>query len=206
MAGKFIVLEGVDQVVLEAQANHLVAWLQEQQFPVIITREPTAGPVGGQVQLALDGRLILDTRTLAVLSVADRMDHLQREEGGILRHLAEGRHVICVGYALADYAHLSDAHLSDAHFSDANISDANISDAVSLEWLIRINQLCVWPDLVIVVDVKTTADDDMRNRYLYAVEQCCLDGKNIVVVDGNQADDGLRRACQDLVKQFVLGE
>ena len=101
--GRLIVLEGVDDAVLGALAEGLCDGLRERGTAAEHTREPTYGPAGAQVQLARWERLQIDPVSLALLCLADRLDHLDREDG-IRAWLFSGRHVLCVHYALYAYA------------------------------------------------------------------------------------------------------
>jgi len=132
MTGRWIVFEGMDSTVLEEQASHLAGWLRRGGVPAVVTREPTDGPVGAQLHLILSRRLTVDERAQALLSLADRLDHLYRDDDGILQELARDRYVIGIRYLLSAYA--------------------DQSETVPWEWLERINAPCPWPDLTIFID------------------------------------------------------
>ena len=97
MVGRFIVLEGLDGSGISTQARRLAARLDRLGAPYFCTREPTDGPVGSQIRLALSGRLQVDPTTLALMFAADRSDHVHvvvrpRLEKGI--HVVSERHVL----------------------------------------------------------------------------------------------------------------
>jgi dTMP kinase len=181
MRGKFIVLEGEDDLTLNRIAEYIAAQLQSREVPVSVTRDPTTGPVGGQIHLARTGRLHLDAMTLAVLSVAERMDHLGRADGGIQAQLEAGQCVICQHYLLSAYAEQS--------------------KNIALEWLVQINQLCPWPDLVIVVE--RSMPSERRMYYQQAIAQCKASDREIITVDGEQSVETLLKMCYALVEQVV---
>jgi hypothetical protein len=128
--GKLITLEGPDHALLDRQAARLCRWLRDLDLPVDRTAEPTGGPVGVQIRLHDQGRLHFTPQSLALLLVADRLDHLEKENG-ILSLLAAGRHVLCVGYTLSAYARLC--------------------GEVPLGWHRRINARCRVPDLALYI-------------------------------------------------------
>ncbi len=111
-AGRFIVFEGIDGSGLSTQAALLAEWLLGKGHPVYLTKEPSAGPAGSQIRLALAGRLVsrpgpgapagLDPRAMALLFAADRMDHLA---GEIEPLLEAGTHVVCDRYVLSSLAY-----------------------------------------------------------------------------------------------------
>jgi thymidylate kinase len=128
--GKLIVLEGPDRDLLDRQAGDLCRWLEGLGLAVHQTGEPTGGPFGVQVRLHDQGRLRFCPQSLALLLLADRLDHLDKEHG-IRALLAAGCHVLCVHYRLAAYARLY--------------------DQVPLDWHRRINARCPAPDLTVYI-------------------------------------------------------
>jgi dTMP kinase len=150
---KFIVLEGIDGSGSTTQGEKLTNLFRSQGRPVVFTREPTQGPVGLLIRLALTGRLNgyvenglrrgdapddevfksatdLDPHALALLFAADRMDHIATE---VAPNLAKGRTVVCDRYLLSTLAYQG---LS-----------------IDREWLRKINERAPKPDLTIFLDV-----------------------------------------------------
>ncbi|HLL53606.1 MAG TPA: dTMP kinase, partial [Myxococcaceae bacterium] len=81
--GRFFVLEGLDGAGTTTQCERLASELRSRGFRVLVTREPSDGPVGTMIRQALTGRLgmpggngPLAPETLALLFAADRADHL----------------------------------------------------------------------------------------------------------------------------------
>jgi len=141
MAGKFIVLEGIEGVPLEGLAGALTTALMEKGLPraqIHLTREPSDGPIGRDIRLALRGRLQLDARTLAVLFAADRLDHLRVEESGIEARLGREQWVICDRYYLSHYAFQT-------------------YQGFDLAWLRSLNQHCRRPDLIFYIELPIAA-------------------------------------------------
>ena len=130
VTGKLIALEGPDHALLDRQAAQICRWLADLGIAIDRSAEPTGGPVGAQVRLHDQGRLHFTPQSLALLLVADRLDHLEKENG-ILSLLAAGRHVLCVGYTLSAYVRLS--------------------GQVPLDWHRRINARCRAPDLALYI-------------------------------------------------------
>jgi len=189
--GKFIVLEAVDDSALALLSGELCRWLRECDLPVEETREPTYGPAGVQIILSRQGRLHFDAASLALLYLADRLDHVQREDG-IASSLAAGRHVVCIHYGLAAVSQLW--------------------GQVEYDWLCRIDAPCRVPDLTLFVDLP--ADGPLQSRlredYLAAV-QCLKDnGQGITVVDGVvDSDDVLAQvgwACKRYIARMLALE
>ncbi len=145
----FLVLEGIDGCGSTTQGEKLTSWLRAQKYRVYFTHEPSNGPAGLLIRLALARRLKgasgvyhesgseqaappsdLDPYSLALLYAADRMDHLATE---VIPNLRSNRIVICDRYFLSTlvYQGLS----------------------VDEKWLIEMNRFAPIPDLTIYLDV-----------------------------------------------------
>lgn len=104
--GRFVVLEGLDGAGTTTQAVKLAAALRRTGHRVVLTREPSDGPVGKVLRSALDGTLRrtpkLSDAALALLFAADRLDHLASTvEPG----LAAGAVVVSDRYVLSSFAY-----------------------------------------------------------------------------------------------------
>ena len=171
--GKFIVIEGIDGAGSSTQAALLVQHLRAAGTLVLATKEPTAGPAGALIRLALDKRLrgpnrsyhgtvdtagsddAFDVRALALLFAADRMDHVQAI---VEPALAQGRWVVCDRYVLSSLAYQG--------------------MALGLDWVAEINRFALTPDLTFYLDVpveatqaRMTASRLTAERYESAGEQ-----------------------------------
>lgn len=182
--GNLIVLEGGCDATLQAMLQRLYRWMRGQGKAVEQTAEPTYGPVGAQIRLLQQGRLQIDPIGFALLGVADRMDHLGREDG-ICSWLDAGRHVLCARYLLFSYASLR--HRFD------------------LDWLQRINARCRVPDLTLFLDTVPAdpAAQQLRRQSLALVELLQHEGQHIVVVDGKQGGDQVFAACRQHIVALV---
>jgi dTMP kinase len=136
--GKFIVLEGLDGSGTTTQAEILVEFLKKQGKDVVLTNEPTQGPIGMLVRLILSNRLRMATddkkldylsdQSIALLFAADRLDHLQHT---ILPALEAGKWVVSDRYVLSSYAY--------------NMG----MDQKNFDWVRTINSKAIFPDLTL---------------------------------------------------------
>lgn len=204
MRGRFVAFEGTDSEVLSDQTRRMSEWLRSRTKTVITTREPTDGPIGAQIRLILDKRLSMSELPQAVFFVVDRVDHFYRKGDGILAELERGHWVVCAQYLLSAYAYQS--------------------DSTSFEWLVEINRLCPWPDLMIFVDTtvesslqrmvrqegfdavrieeKLTELTSRRENFLSAIDRCRLQGMAVSIVDGNQPAANIHRVCKSLADRI----
>ena len=172
---RLIALECVDEAVLETQVQRLYRWLNERGISAEHTAEPTCGPVGTQILLYRQGRLQIDPLSLALYTVADRLDHLGRTDG-ILAWLADGRYVLCARYLAYSYA----CHL----------------ERVDLDWLQKINARCRVPDLTLFLDVEPdSATANLGKKYRTVIDALQRAGQNVVIVDGRAAGAHLFEHC-----------
>lgn len=190
----FIVIEGTDGSGTTTQAERLEKRLRDEGREVYLTREPTDGPVGGMIRLALSGRLVhqkhspeldpFQPQTMALLFAADRLDHLHTD---IISKLEIGITVISDRYYLSSYA-----------FQGLD---------VDIDWLQKINSFCLRPALTIFLNVDSqicykrmqrrrwhvelfeeqAKIEEVRQNYLKVIQHLLWQGENIVILDGNQA-------------------
>lgn len=209
--GRLIVLEGIDGSGTTTQARLLGEALGNRGHDVVVTREPTAGPVGVLIRQALQGKLAsepgetirLDFRAMALLFAADRVDHNQRT---ILPALAEGRLVIGDRYTLSSLLYQSLTAPEGTNW---------------LPWLNDINSTARIPDLTVVLDTPAAVAaqrreqrggerelyevDDLQQRLAaaYAAAEQYLPGQRLHHVDGSRSPtevlDALLTACQPLL-------
>lgn len=181
--GKFIVFEGIDGSGLTTQSNILKNWFDEQGFAVFSTKEPTDGPIGGQIRLALSKRLSMKPAALALSFAADRMDHLETE---IIPKVENGVIVISDRYYLSSFAY----QMLD----------------LDLEWIRQLNSKALKPDLTILLDVpamickrrmermrwhvelfeETQKLERVRENFHSIANQLRKNGEKITIIDGNR--------------------
>jgi len=125
----FIVFEGLDGSGLSTQSFELKKWLEKKGYEVYLTKEPTDGLIGSLIRGVLRKELKVDAKTLALLFAADRMLHINNT---ILPLLNEGVIIISDRYRLSSYAFQS--------------------LEVDIDWLKRINEKSITPDLTFIID------------------------------------------------------
>ncbi|MFB6146901.1 MAG: dTMP kinase [Halobacteriaceae archaeon] len=155
--GVLIALEGIDGAGVTTQAERLEQRLADRLADAAgrdgsrthRTKEPTDGPAGAPIRMALAERLDLDPVTLALLFAADRRDHVEQE---IRPLLAEGYVVVTDRYHLSSYAYQLDGVDGD------------------LDWLREINARNRDPDLTVLLDLDVEASHRRRQRDRVAAE------------------------------------
>jgi dTMP kinase len=163
--GTFVVLEGIDGAGTSTQAELLRAHFASRGLPAIVTREPTSGPVGSLIRLALTHRLVVpgvgagvhapNWKTMALLFAADRLDHLESE---IMPNLLDGVSVVSDRYDLSSLAYQSAT------------SEEEVDPAATLSWLRELNRHARRPDLTLILDVPSSVAEQRRRRRGGAVE------------------------------------
>lgn len=151
--GPFIVLEGIDGAGTTTQLNALRDHFRDLGRRAFFTHEPSDGPVGMLIRLALQRRLVgggfelhdpgdpvqpgspdFDPTALALLFAADRADHLATQ---VKPNLDAGRIVVCDRYLLSTLAYQG--------------------QSCDFQWLLEINRQAVTPDLTLFLDVPPSA-------------------------------------------------
>jgi len=131
-SGKFIVLEGLDGSGQSTQAGLLRDFLIKEGHGVVLTKEPTFdSEAGRKIREALDEKLQVESKQLQELFAQDRKEHL---ENLIVPALKEGKMVVCDRYFFSSFAY-------------------GASDGLELDWLLKINDGFLLPDLTFILKV-----------------------------------------------------
>jgi len=219
MSGLFITFEGTDGSGLSTQTERLAAWFRAAGRPVHATKEPSGGPAGALLRLALAHRLgrgaadgeigggreggfwPLDETTMALLFAADRADHLAAE---VAPRLEGGTSVVCDRYTLSTYA-----------FQGVTLD---------LAWLRGLNARARVPDLTVFLDVPVAVSVErmrargaveryeqadtlarVREAFLRLIPLLRAEGQRIAVVDGALPPDAVHAAVVAEVRRGLGG-
>ncbi|MFL5386672.1 MAG: dTMP kinase [Longimicrobiaceae bacterium] len=219
--GRFIVLEGIDGSGTTTQLNRLREHFQAKGQRAFFTHEPSDGPVGMLIRLALQGRLAggrftlhdpgdeahapsaeFDLTALALLFAADRADHVATQ---VKPNLAAGRIVVCDRYLLSTLAYQG--------------------QSCDVDWLLEINRPAVVPDLTIFLDVPPSAavermrasrwkkemfetqdeQADIRDAYLRYIGMEIGQVGKVKVIDASRPADAVFAEIIGCVDEFLNG-
>jgi dTMP kinase len=197
MAGRFVVIEGLDGAGTTTQVARLASALGAGGTEIVTTREPTDGPVGRAIRATLRGEpASADPACLPWLFAADRADHLARV---VEPAIARGATVI-----------------SDRYYHS---SLAYQSGAVGFDAVWALNRQFRRPDLTVLVEVPVAvALDRITTRggereifehqatlarviaaYREVVARLGAEGHAIATVDGDRPPDVVADAIARLV-------
>ena len=194
----FIAFEGLDGSGLTTQASRLRDWLSSKGYEVYLTKEPTDGLIGSLIRGVLRKELVIDAETLALLFAADRMLHTKN----IIKLLDEGVIVITDRYRLSSYAFQS--------------------IEVDLDWLKKINEKALTPDLTFIIDTPPLICMRRIQKQRFHVElyeeleklekihaiyrKLAEEESNTFLIDGNRPVEAVSRDIFDRVKESALLE
>jgi dTMP kinase len=153
MAGRFVVLEGIDGAGTTTHTAYLADRLRSAKVEVRPTREPSDGPIGAMIRQILTGRVVVPGgrapgwASMALLFAADRMDHVESEIEPVL---ASGGVVLSDRYDASSLAYQSVSSGTEAEGA--------------LEWIRSLNRYARRPDLTIVLDVSPEVAAARRAR------------------------------------------
>ena len=191
--GTFICIEGLDGSGKTTQAKLLAKNLRKSHNAVY-TAEPSHGKIGTFIRNSyLYGEKRLSSVIEALLFAADRIEHVETE---VLPALHQGKLVISDRYLYSSLAYQGAAGLS-------------------LEWIEKINEHALRPDLAVFIDVdlKTVMNrlkskksvmenmetlQQVRDVYLKFVAK-----GELVRLDGNRAKDEVSEALSAMVLKFL---
>jgi dTMP kinase len=191
--GVFICIEGLDGCGKTTQAKLLTKKLGKS-YKAVYTAEPSRGKIGTYIRKrCLYGEERLSTVVEALLFAADRVEHVENE---VLPALREGLLVISDRYVYSSLAYQGAAGLS-------------------LEWIEKINEHALRPDLAVFIDVdpKTVMNrlkpkksvmenletqQKVRELYLKFVEKGSL-----TRINGNKSKNEVAKELYAVVKKFL---
>ena len=138
MKGKFITFEGADGGGKSTQVQLAAAWLREQGYEVVTTREPGGTVLAEKVrELVLDPALPLNTTSQTLLYLAARSEHVEKV---IKPALNAGKIVLC------------------DRFCDSTLVYQGLAVGKAWDELVELLRLCCFataglgPDLTLVLD------------------------------------------------------
>ncbi len=131
MRGKFINIEGLDGCGKSTNVKLLANWLLSIGRKVIITNEPTDGPIGKVIKKVLMGKLKIPVEAEALLFASDRLHHIVDV---INPALQSGKIVLNERYTPSSLAYQS-------------------ARGLSIGWIKIINRHALKPNLNVLIDV-----------------------------------------------------
>jgi dTMP kinase len=153
LSGVFVVIEGVDGCGSTTHSRLLAKALKSTEREVVLTCEPTSGPIGGLIRQILQRRLFVQDSsgprgfawsTMALLFAADRLDHL---DSIVMPALRSGSIVVSDRYDLSSLAYQS-ATAPEAH--------------AAIPWIRELNARARRPDVTVVIDVPAEVAEERR--------------------------------------------
>lgn len=100
--GRLIVFEGTDGTGKSTQLKLLGQDLEARGYPVILTREPTEGPLGRKIRELYRSRHQYSREEELELFIADRREHVTKT---LLPGLAAGKIILCDRYYFSTAAY-----------------------------------------------------------------------------------------------------
>lgn len=191
--GAFICIEGLDGCGKTTQAKLLAKKLGKSHHAVY-TSEPSRGKIGTYIRKCfLYGENRFSTVVEALLFAADRVEHVENE---VLPALRDGRLVISDRYVYSSLAYQGAAGLS-------------------LEWIEKVNEHALKPDLAVYIDVDPKTVMQRLKRKRSVMENMETQQKvrdvylkfvakgDLVRIDGNRAKNEVAEALSALVLKFL---
>jgi dTMP kinase len=191
--GVFICIEGLDGCGKTTQAKLLVRRLG-RSYDALYTAEPSSGKIGKFIK---KNCLHSDKRSSgvveALLFAADRFEHV---ENTILPALKKGKIVVSDRYVYSSFAYQG-------------------ATGLDIEWIEKINEYAMRPDLAIAIDVKpgtvvqrlkpkkSVMENLETQRKVREVYLKFIDKGELVRVDGNKSKKEVARDIVAVVQSFL---
>jgi len=191
--GAFICIEGLDGCGKTTQARLLVRRLRKESVAVY-TAEPSKGIIGRFIKkYCLHGSKRGSSIVEALLFAADRFEHMENE---VLPALRKGRIVVSDRYVYSSLAYQGAAGLD-------------------LEWIERLNEHAMRPDLAIFLDVepetvvqrlkpkRSVMEDLETQRKVREVYLKFVENGELVRIDGNKSKREVTESIAACVHGFL---
>jgi len=192
--GFFICIEGLDGCGKTTQTKILVRELRKKGYEAVYTAEPSRGKIGKFIKRhCLHGEKRVSSIVEALLFAADRYEHVENE---IAPALKMGKIVVSDRYVYSSLAYQGAAGLS-------------------LDWIRKINQHALAPNLAIYIDVepetviqrlkpkKSVMENletqrEVRKVYMYFVEN-----GELIKVNGNKPKEEVSKEILSIVLDYL---
>lgn len=198
MAGKLLVIEGMDGTGTTTQAKMLATNLKSLGYKVLNSAEPTKSAIGLEIRRMLAQPIENDQTLLTVLALcfaADRMQHIHD--------------VIAPGLKNHDFVILDRYVLSSMVYQGMHIPTAFVKE---------INRFVLKPDLTLVLDLDATSANErlslradskdfyespdlllkLRSRYLHFAKD---DPSQIVLIDAQGSVEQVQSHIMYIIKE-----
>lgn len=197
--GKFIVIEGLDGSGLSTMSQLLGKYLEDKKIEVLVTKEPTDNSEAGKrIKEVIDKKAKVPSADLQKFFANDRFEHLDKV---IIPALAEGKFVISDRYFFSSFA-----------FGTA--------EGLDLDWLIRLNDGFLYPDLTIFLKVNPETcikriEARRTPKALFELQEKLAKTwetyeilpdrfENIVIIDGEGEINEVFERVKDVVEKRIL--
>jgi dTMP kinase len=202
--GVLITIEGIDGSGKSTLASNIYTYLMEQQFPVILTKEPGGSALGKQLREILQTQTRpLSAKAEYLLFAADRAEHFQKIISPSLQ-----QHAIII---------------SDRS-SDSSLVYQGYGRGLEVDMIDQVNGwakngLC--PDLTFYINVSPECaqkrlearnialtsfeqeDMSFTKRLIHGFSEIFKNRKNVIVLDGKQSADTLKQQTIDYVLSWI---
>ena len=190
MAGKFIVIDGMDGAGKTTQVMKIIEYLfkKDKRNHIVLTREPYASEFGLEIRklLAESTDPMQNGPRMAELYVNDRKIHVEKI---ITPSLARGMHVLCDRYKYSTLAYQQTQGIPLQELMDLHkgMPVPDLAFIFELPAQIAVERLTKDSRKRIEVFERVEFQEKLRHNYLALKEQ--LPNENIVIIDASKSVD-----------------
>jgi dTMP kinase len=203
---QFWTFEGIDGSGKSTQAKILHQKLLEQGKKSILTSEPTNWHAGKLIRQMFVGNIEANDYTIAGLFVADRLNHINNCEDGILKLIADGNQVVCDRYVFSSYAYQA-VHMDMDWVIQANALACRLASPQAHFFIDVPPQTCIQrieARLANIERYETLENlEKVRKNYYKAFDKLAQ-SETIYVIDGDRNEDEIARDIWKIVAEADL--
>lgn len=189
--GKFIVFEGIDGSGKTTYAKRLAADLSSPENEAHFTFEPTKYVIGSLIRKVITHEISMNEQSIAALFAADRLDHVQNQEYGMLQFLDKGHHVVSDRYYISSYAYhvpyVTLPWVFEANSIAASLLKADITFFINISVDTSLHRISNNRNQFDLFETKERISQ-VRENYFNALDKV-RDSENIIMIDGERPMD-----------------
>lgn len=202
----FLALEGIDGSGKSTQAKLLANFFLQQGKEVLLTAQPTKHAIGKMIRAAFSNQIKLQESTIAALFAADRLEHIQQPEIGLLAQLSQGKTVICDRYYFSSYAyhsvHVPMDWVIASNSLAASILKPTVNFFIDVEPAVAMKRISETRENIELYETEDNLKA-VRSNYLKAFE-IIGSNENVIIINGNQPQNEVFKEILTCIEKLKL--
>ncbi len=202
--GVLIAIEGIDGSGKSTLTSNVYTHLKEQNFPVIITKEPGGSALGKQLREILQTQTRpLSAKAEYLLFAADRAEHFQKV---ISPHLQQHNIIISDRSSDSSLVYQGYGRGLEVDMIDQVNGWAKNGLCPDLTFYINVSPECAQKRLTLRNEKLTVFEQEdlaFTKRLIHGFSEVFKNRKNVILLDGNDSPEMLKKQTLDYILSWI---